>query len=125
MNNKFITDIRYAEYVAVLMYNGNKEFISKWKWNSPGGFDNPNIERELNSTEYVDFIQDKGFIVGCEISYWTNPKPLKVAKITEGSGGYVQPSLWIDRGGIYPAKLYDCTLIVKNPEQFWHYNYKK
>ena len=119
---KFKTAITWANYIAVLMKNGDKIFTRDYL--------NLDIERELNENEYYDFVQEKGFVVGAKISHWTNA-PLTLTGIVKGQGGYVQPSFWRNTNPTkhFPhgslAQLYDHQLVVDNPTEFWHYNPKR
>lgn len=119
---KFITDIRYADYVCVLMKDGSKKFTKDYS--------DLNIERELNSDEYIEFLAENGFKVGAKISHWNN-SPLFIMEIIKGSSGYVQPTFKRNTNptpefpdGSY-AQLYDHKLVVETPTEFWHYNFKK
>lgn len=123
MESKFITDLRYADMICVLMTDGSKKIIH------PMERFFLDIERELNSDEYVEFVKELGFVEGAMVSHWGN-KPSRIMSIVKGTGGYVQPSFWTDalRTKHFPngrlAQFYNHTLEVEIPTEFYHYGFK-
>lgn len=119
---KFITDIRYADFVCVLMNDSTKKITRDY-------FD-LNIERELNSDEYYEYVQELGFVEGCKISHWDNG-PLTLTKLVKGYSGYAQPFFWRNTSPTkhYPngsvSQFYNHKLVVENPTEFWHYKFKR
>lgn len=63
MESKFITDLRYADMICVLMADGSKKIIH------PMERFFLDIERELNSDEYVEFVKELGFVEGAMASH--------------------------------------------------------
>lgn len=117
---KFKTDIRYANFVCVLMKDGTKKITKDYL--------DLNIERELNSNEYYNFVQELGYVKNAFVSHWNND-PIRIMKIVEGYGGYVQPSNWFYSNSKYfpnghPTPFYNNKLVVDNPTEFWHYKNK-
>lgn len=138
---KFTTDLRYANYICVLLKNGEKAFASKLPWRSKYNFQSEEIDRELNQQEYIDFIWEKGFtcdiapksginVAPAQASQWTN-EPSEIIEIRHGRGFHTQPSI-ITSGSIgkyspkgVPVELYNFQLVVPTPTEFWHYGFKK
>jgi hypothetical protein len=126
--SKFKSDIRFAKYVACLMSDGTKQFVSCYTWENKDGFNNPNIERELNPIEYMDFIKKNGIKVLAWISRWDNI-PTQIIRIEQGTDLAPQPFI-VDRiTDSFPnghgMRLCNYKLKVENPTEFWHHKFNK